>query len=462
MVIYREFSKLSTARDITVTMIKDEPATSPRPEKRRFFTPKVATAVIIANMIGTGVFTSLGFQLDGITSGFALIMLWVLGGVTAFCGALCYAELGARLPRSGGEYNFLSAAIHPSLGFVSGWISATIGFAAPTALVAITFGRYLNLVVPAVPPALSACALVLTLAALHGSSRERSGRTQWLFTVLKLCMIVAGCAVALIAAPAGSFTLFTFTSEDTAALVSSPFAVSLIYVSYAYSGWNAATYFSGELEHPQRALPGILAVGTASVTLIYVLVNYTFLAIAPQEVLVGKLEIVYVAADYAFGETAARVASALLSLLLISTASAMILAAPRVLQMIGEDFRPFARLARTNDDGIPFIAIYVQAAIALVLIVTATFESILVFSGFTLALNTFVTVIALFVLRVTEADQPRPFSAWGFPVTPLIFLGLTGWTLLHIVVNRPREAVLGILLIVFGFLVYALMPRAQR
>ncbi|MFK8028941.1 MAG: APC family permease [Gammaproteobacteria bacterium] len=430
-------------------------------KQRRFFTPRVAVAVIIANMIGTGVFTSLGYQLDGITSGFALLMLWALGGLTAFCGALCYAELGARLPRSGGEYNFLSVAIHPSLGFVSGWISATIGFAAPTALVAITFGRYLNLVVPQVPPTLSACVLIIALALLHASSRERSGQTQWIFTVLKVAMVVGGCLAALVFAPLETSTRFAVGTSEAAVLVSTPFAISLIYVSYAYSGWNAATYISGELENPQKSLPRVLAIGTAVVTLIYVLVNYTFLSIAPQEVLVGRLEIVYVAAEYAFGSNVARIASALLSLLLISTASAMIMAAPRVLQMIGEDFKAFAPLSRSNDDGIPYVAIYVQALIALVLVVTATFESILVFSGFTLAVNTFVTVVSLFVLRITQADEPRPFSAWGYPVTPLTFLALTGWTICHIALNRPREALWGAVLIAFGFVVYALVPKQR-
>lgn len=427
--------------------------------KARFFTPRVATAVIIANMIGTGVFTSLGFQLADISSGFALVMLWALGGLTAFCGAMCYAELGARLPRSGGEYHFLSAALHPSLGFVSGWISATIGFAAPTALVAITFGQYLSLVIPTLPPTLAACVLIVSLAFLHASSRARSGATQWLFTVLKLIMIVGGCALALLLAPHDTTTSFRPSTGEMAVLLSSPFAVSLIYVSYAYSGWNAATYFSSELETPQRSLPRILAIGTLVVTLIYLLVNVTFLSIAPQEAMAGKLEIVYVAIDYAFGERAAVLASALLSLLLISTASAMLLAAPRVLQMIGEDYAPFAPLSRTNEDGIPHVAIYVQALIALALVVTATFESILVFSGFALALNTFVTVIAMMILRHTRAHEPRPFSAWAYPLTPLVFLALTGWTLVHIAANRPTEALAGCALIGFGFVVYALLTR---
>lgn len=429
------------------------------PASQRFFSPRTATAVIVANMIGTGVFTSLGFQLNDINSGFALLLLWVIGGLTAFCGALCYAELGAQLPRSGGEYNFLSEAIHPSLGFVSGWISATIGFAAPTALVAITFGRYVHVVFEQIPATLAAIALIVTLAFLHASSRSRSGQTQLIFTALKIIAILGACGLALALTPQTSSMTFAIEANTQSLLLSTPYAVALIYVSYAYSGWNAATYFSSELARPQRDLPRILAIGTISVTLLYVLINFVFLRLAPADVIRGKLEIVHVVANYAFGPQVAAFSSLLLAMLLISSASAMLLAAPRVLQVIGQDFPFFAVLARSREDGVPHVAIYTQAAIALVLIVTSTFEAILVFSGYTLALNTLVTVLALFVLRWRRPGQVRPFSAWGYPVTPLIFLTLTFWVIWHITANRPTEAMYSGLIIFAGFAVYFLMRR---
>ncbi|NNF16116.1 MAG: amino acid permease [Gammaproteobacteria bacterium] len=420
------------------------------------FTPRVALAVIIANMIGTGVFTSLGFQLADTSSGFVLLMLWVVGGAAAFCGAMCYAELGARLPRSGGEYNFLTQTIHPALGFVSGWISATIGFAAPTALVAITFGKYLHLVVPAISSVTAAIALVVILSLAHASNHRRSGSTQFVFTVLKISMIVGFSVLALFLADGQTAIRFVPKISDAAEMTGSAFAVSLIYVSYSYSGWNAATYFSDELENPQRSLPWVLLTGCAIVTALYVLLNFTFLWVAPADALRGQIEIVYIAAAYAFGDSVARVISAFMSLLLISTVSAMILAAPRVLQTIGQDFRAFRWLSRTNEDNIPYLAVYTQAAIALLLILTATFESILVFSGFILALNTFATVVGLFVLRRREAGSTETFRVWAWPLPAVLFLCLTGWIIVHIVLNRPVEALAGAGIIVAGFVMYYL------
>ena len=423
------------------------------------FSPRVATAVIIANMIGTGVFTSLGFQLLDLGSGFVLLALWAVGGLAAFCGALCYAELGASFPRSGGEYNFLSKTLHPSLGFVSGWISATIGFAAPTALVAITFGKYLQHVVPGVHPTVSACLLVVTVAAVHSSSHKYSGGLQWAFTLLKIGLILITCLLALVISAPANDTNFSPFSPQITELGTGAFAVALIYVSYAYSGWNAATYFSGELEHPQRSLPKILAIGTAVVTCLYILINYTFLAVAPQDAMRGELDIVFVVAQYAFGDSVARVVSLFLSLLLVSSASAMILAAPRVLQMIGQDFSVFKWLALTNRNQIPFIAIMTQAAIALLLIVTATFESILVFSGFALALNTLAAIVGLMVYRWKEPDAPRAYRVWAYPLTPLVFISITVWTLIHIAIQRPKEAGAGIIIVIAGLATWWVINR---
>ncbi len=212
------------------------------------FSLNTAMAVVIANMIGTGVFTSLGFQLVDIQSGFVLIMLWVVGGLTALCGALTYAELGAALPRSGGEYNFLSQIYHPSLGFISGWISATIGFAAPTALAAITFGTYLASVFPALSPSWLACGLVFILTALHSSSRRNSGGLQRVFTSLKIFLILAFCLLCWLLVDQPQEVNFLPTRGDAALLTGSTFAISLIFVNYAYTGWNAATYLTGELD----------------------------------------------------------------------------------------------------------------------------------------------------------------------------------------------------------------------
>ncbi|HSG89116.1 MAG TPA: amino acid permease [Pseudomonadales bacterium] len=420
------------------------------------FSGATAAAVVVANMIGTGVFTSLGFQLLDIRSGFVLMMLWIVGGVTALCGALTYAELGAALPRSGGEYNFLSRIYHPSAGFISGWVSATIGFAAPVALAAITFGAYLSSVFPGLSPTWLASGLVVAMTAVHASTRRNSGGVQRWFTVLKIGLIVVFCALGLLLVDDPQPVRFLPVAADADEIFSAAFAVSLIYVNYAYTGWNAATYLTSELDDPNRNLPRVLGIGTAVVLVLYVALNFTFLHAAPQDEMAGKVEVGYVAATFIFGSEGATIMGTVLALLLISTVSAMTLAGPRVLQVIGQDFAAFRWLARTNASGLPAIAIAFQSALALVFILTASFESILLFAGFTLGLNSFMAVAGIFVLRWRQPDLPRPYRTFAYPLPPLIFLGLTGWTLVYLLIQRPIEAGFGLAVVLSGAVFYGI------
>lgn len=418
------------------------------------FKPTTAAAVVIANMIGTGVFTSLGFQLVELESGFVLLMLWAVGGLSALCGALSYAELGAALPRSGGEYNFLTQIYHPAAGFISGWISATVGFAAPTALAALTFGSYLASVVPALSPIWLATGVIVVLTAIHCTSHSKSGGTQRLLTVLKIALILGFAAVALWLGNNPQPIAFNPQAGDGALLLGGAFAVSLIYVNYAFSGWNAATYISGELENPQRYLPRVLFVSTGLVALSYLLLNYVFLSVAPAEAMKGKVEVGYVAAQYAFGEAGADIMGTLLALLLISTVSAMILAGPRVWHAMGEDYPLFRELSAVNEDGVPVRAILLQGLISLLFLWTSSFESILIFAGATMALNTFFAVLGLFVLRWKQPELARPYRVSLYPLPPLIFLAITGWTLLYTVMQRPLEAWLCLGVLVSGAIFY--------
>jgi len=427
------------------------------------FTAVTATAVIVANMIGTGVFTSLGFQLAEFRSGFLLLLLWAAGGLAALCGAMSYAELGAALPRSGGEYNFLTRIYHPAAGFVSGWISSTIGFAAPTALAAMTFGAYAAASIGGGAPAWTAKALAVSLVAammvIHASNRRNSGGTQLIFTILKVAVIVVFCVAGIALGGEGSNVRFAPSGEDVAPLLSGSFAIALIYVSYAYTGWNAATYLTGEVNDPQRALPKILFAGTAIVTTLYLALNYVFLNAAPMDAMIGKIEIGFIAAEHLFGEGAARATGAVLSLLLISTVSAMTIAGPRVLHAIGEDFPALAWLGRKNDADVPARAIYFQSAMAMMFIVTSSFQSVLIFAGFAVALNSFAAVLGLFVLRWRQPDLPRPYRVTAFPFAPLIYLALTGWTLVFVLIDRPMEGMFALILIAAGLAFYWVAAR---
>jgi len=426
-------------------------------DKFRHFT---VMAVVVANMVGTGVFTSLGFQLLDIRSGFVLLALWAVGGLAAVCGAMTYAELGAAMPRSGGEYNFLTRIYHPSVGFVSGWVSATVGFAGPTALAAMTFAAYGTSVFQMGENAWLekslAAALVIALTLVHASNRRNSGALQVIFTILKVAIIVVFCSAALFAVDSPQPVTFLPVAGDGALLTSGVFAVALIYVSFAYTGWNAATYLSSELENPQRTLPWILMGGTMIVTLLYVALNFTFLYTTPMESMVGQVEVGFISAEAAFGELGGRFTGLVLAMLLVSTVSAMTMAGPRVIQVIGEDFPALNALSKKNKDGIPAIAIYIQSAIALLFIFSSTFESVLVFSGFTLALSSFTTVLGIFVLRWRQPDLPRPYRTFLFPLPPLIYLALTGWTLAFVLISRPVEGLFGLGIIGLGLIFYFL------
>ena len=255
---------------------------------------------------------------------------------------------------------------------------------------------------------------------------------------------------------------FLPASGDHAAMTSGAFAISLIYVSYAYTGWNAATYVSGELEHPQRDLPRVLILGTLTVMTLYVALNAVFLMVAPMDGMAGQLEVGVIAARAAFGPVGTHIAVIALAVLLISTVSAMTIAGPRVLQVIGEDLPALGALAVTNDDGVPSRAIFLQSGVALVFILTSSFEAVLVFSGFTLAAMSFATVLGLLVLRWREPELERPYRVGLFPIPPLIYLGLTGWTLVFVLIEKPMEALASLGLMALGAGVFFALRGAEK
>ncbi len=419
------------------------------------FSAQTATAIVVANMIGTGVFVSLGYQLVDIQSPFVLMMLWLVGGVTALCGALTYAELGANLPRSGGEYHFLSEIYHPCMGFISGWVSIAVGFAAPTALVAMTCAAYFGQAVPSVPQSLMAVALVVVLALFHCISRRASSLTQTIFTALKVLLIVLYVLAIFLVSREPQSISFRPQPGDADLLLSGTFAVALIYVNYAYTGWNAATYVIGEMSEAQKRLPRVLVAGTGTVMVLYLMLNYGFLYAAPMSALAGKQEIGVIAAQHAFGDATGLAMAIVLALLFVSTVSAMTMAGPRVLQVIGEDFTLFRWLSRTNSHGVPVTAIVFQSALAIVFILTSSFESVLLFTGFVLALNTFFTIMGVFVLRWRGMGQVGAYRTWGYPLTPLAYLAITLWTLIFILLNNPQEGLAGLGIIFVGAVFYS-------
>lgn len=424
------------------------------PRKISLFT---ACCLVVANTIGTGVFTSLGFQVVDLKSGFVLLMLWAIGGIFALCGALCYGELGAMMPRSGGEYRYLAQIYHPVLGFLSGWLSITVGFAAPIALAAMSFGEYFSSVIPgfdadtmAQPLAIGATVII---SLIHTRTLRWGSNFQDVLTVLKVLLIL-GFIVCGIAIASPQPISFYPTPESFQQFFSAPFAISLVYVTYSYSGWNASVYLASELENPEKSLPRSLFLGTLFVAVLYILLNFVFLYSTPIARLVGELEVGYIAAESIFGSWGARVMGFLISIGLISSIGSMVLAGSRVTQAIGEDLTVFRILGKRNRQGVPHYAIFFQMAIVLALIIGSTFQTVITYLSFTLTLSSCLTVLGVVVYRVTHPEAIRPYRTWGYPITPLVFLAIGSWILFFIFQDHPLESLAGLMTIGLGIPVY--------
>jgi len=442
------------------------------------FSLTTATALVIANMVGTGVFTSLGFQVGRdaagnpvLSSGLALILLWVLGGVYALFGALTYSEAGVMFPRCGGEYHYLGRMYHPAIGFLSGWVSFLVGFAAPVAAASIALGNYLRSAL-SLPerlggalsfiktPSLFAIAVIVALTAVHALDKILGARFQNIITVLKVVSIVGMASLGMLLGKSAhlSFALSSGAARD---ILSPAFAISMFFVTFAYSGWNAAAYVAGEMEKPARNLPISLITGTLFVIGLYVLLNFAFLATVPLPELAGQLEVGFVFATRVFGPGGGQAMAGLISFLLLSSISAMIIAGPRVTRVIGEDYFLFRRLGRMTRKEIPAIAIVVQGALSIVYILTSTFEQVIVFIGFTLNVFTFLTVLGVMVLRKKRPDLPRPYKTFGYPVVPAVFLLISVWILGYGLVYRTTESLAGLAITLSGFVVYAIDRKVR-
>ena len=411
-----------------------------------------ATAIVVANMIGAGIFTSLGFQLVHTENTWSIFILWSLGALMALCGALSYAELGTYWMRSGGEYHFLSKAYHPILGYLSGWVSLTIGFSAPVALSAMALGEY-------VAPYLNisgmglAVLTILTISFIHSISIKRSSMLQNLSTSLKVILILLFVYIGLTQTPEASALLWDHSWKEE--IILPAFAVSFVYVTFSYSGWNAAAYIVDEIKDARKNLPRALLIGTIMVSLLYLLLNFVFLLHNPLEVIQGELEIGQITATSLFGEKGGELISFGIAIMLISSISAMIWAGPRVTQVMAEDHKLWKWFSKKTTSKVPLRAIWLQAVITLVLLFTGTFEQVLIYSGFVLQLFAALAVSAIFVIR-SKNKTSNGFQSPLFPIPQIIFLILSCWVLIYLFIAQPLETGLGLLNLVLGLLVFKL------
>jgi APA family basic amino acid/polyamine antiporter len=408
-----------------------------------------ATSVLVANMVGTGVFTSLGFQALDLHTGGALLSLWIVGGVVALCGAIAYAELGALLPRSGGEYVYLGQAWHPLAGFLGGWVSMTVGFAAPIALSSMAFGRYLSAIVP-VDPRLASLGMLAFVVAVHLAGLHAAKRFQITITATQLCLVAAFVVAGLTFARPVPLDMGMTGGNALREVLSAPYAVSLVYVSFAFTGWNAAGYIAGEIVDPERTIPRAVVASTLLVTVLYLLLNFAFLRTVPLAEVAGKVEVGALSARAMFGARGGQAMSGIIAAVLLASISSMVIGSSRVTQAVAESLPQWRVLGARGADGVPRNAILAQGGLILVLLLTNSFEAVMLYAGFTLNLMSLLTVLGMMRLRRTAAHQVRPYHAWGYPLTPLVYVALSLWTLGTLLVQRPGASLAGLGTVVVG------------
>ena len=375
----------------------------------------VATAIVVADMIGVGVFTSLGFQVKDIPSGFSILLLWTVGGIVALCGVFSYSELGAMFPRSSGEYNFLSRAFHPAFGFLAGWVSATVGFAAPVALAAMAFGEYGKSVLPGAPPLALAIGVVWLVSIVQLDRRQALQHVS-----IDLDHLEGGADRrvpdrGICRRHAATGLVRAACCPTSRYVTSAPFAIGLVFVMYSFSGWNAATYIIGEMRTPQQNLPRALLAGTLIVLVLYVALNAVFLHTTPIDRLSGQLDVARIAGSYIFGEIGGRIVGAMICIGLVSSISAMMWIGPRVMMTMGEDIPALRVFARKSTQGAPAYAILFQLAVASLMLFTRSFEAVLDFIQFALLFCSFFTVLGVIKLRITQPDAAAALSRLGIP-----------------------------------------------
>lgn len=421
---------------------------------------QTAAAVVIANMVGSGIFTTSGFIARDTGSPSLLLVLWIAGGAIALTGALAYAELGAAMPEAGGEYVYLREAYGPLAGYLSGWTSFFAGFSGALAAALLAFTGYAAAFVPALgglDAQVVAIATLWILTSIQLGGAWFGGKLQNLLTVVTLILIVALISAGF-ASPHGAITNF-----HTSARAQGSVFVSLIFVLYAYSGWNAAAYLGGEIRDPARNIPRALLTGTASVIALYVALNALYLWALPVTEMSGVLPIAQKAATVLFGPRASTAVSAIIAVAMLSSASAMVMAGPRIYFAMACDGVIPRRVASTRRSSTPAVAIILQATWTTFLItVFGVFERIVVYTGFAITIFSAATVAAVLVMRWREPERVRPFRMPAARSLVIIYVGVSALIAGYTIADRPVEALLGLLTVAGGLPIYWLTALVRK
>lgn len=433
-----------------------------------------AIILVIANMIGTGVFTTSGFIIESLSNPSAMLLCWLIGGILALSGALCYGELGAVFPKAGGEYIFLRESIGKPFGFLSGWISLIVGFSAPIAAAAIAFSTYLFRSfsfgsaekelfsvygrITISPVTITGVIIIVLFSFVHWYSLNFGSKIQNLLTSFKILVIAA---FILLGFTFGNGSMENFNSGSIhTSLFTGQFATSLIFISFAYSGWNAAAYLGSEIKDPSKNIPLSLFWGTMAVMVLYLLLNVLFVYALPVREMSGVVEVGAKSAVSLFGPKTGSIFSIAITICLMSVISAMIMAGPRVYYAMAKDrVFPlwFGKVSTRHTT--PGKAIFLQALISIIMVITSSFDKLLVYIGFTLSMFAMLTVIGLIILRFKFPDIERPYRTFGYPVTPVLFILSNLWIIVYSVRDNPFVLLYGGATIITGVIIYRYYSR---
>lgn len=440
-----------------------------------------ATALVVSNMIGTGIFATTGFMAGDIGDPMLILALWAIGALFALAGALSYSELGINFPSSGGEYVYLTEAFGPAWGFMTGWVSFFAGFSAPIAAAALAFADYLGHFFPSLKQAntsytigsgafsltlgggqLAACALIAAFTLLNCFGLGRAARVQNILTGTKILVIVSFVGLGFLFG-SGSWEHFSQHAVRTSTTaLPAQFVISLLWVMVGYSGWNAATYVAEELKRPEHTLPLALAVGTALVTALYVGLNLIFIYSTPLEAMKGVLAVGSLSASNLFGPRVAGAFAALMAISIMSTVNAMVTIGPRVYYAMAKN-KAFFKAAESVHPRwhTPVTAILSQCACAMLMTLTP-FPQLFMFIGFSLTFFTVMSVGSLFVFRRRPGWQKLRAVSFGFPAIPAAYLIVGTAMIGYGIIWQPKASLAALGTIGAGAAVYHFGLRARH
>ncbi|MBL8205592.1 MAG: amino acid permease [Blastocatellia bacterium] len=421
-----------------------------------------AAAFVVSSMVGTGIFTVPAFVRTATGNGIASLGVWLVGAFLALCGAFCYAELATRMPKAGGEYQYLTNVYGRMWGFVSGWISFFAGFAAPTAASALGAIAYAATLFPGWDPntpvlaglditqgAAIAAVVTLAMAVVHSLGVRHSGGLQTILAATAISSIVLFVLIGF-ATGRGNWSGVTQTSE-----ASGKWWLALIQVSFAYTGWNAAAYLAGEVKEPRKILPRALIGGTLVVVILYLALNLLFFYALPIEAWKSEIAVGQIAAQHLFGENGAKIVSLIITITILGSISAWTASGPRVYFAMACDGVAPAFFRRLGKHGAPLVGTILQSVAAAIMALSGAFGQLLTYVGSGLLLFSGFTVAAVYwARRKNIAYSSDYFRVPGYPLTPLIFIAMVTVSWIQSFREQPLPTSAALLTIIAGIVIY--------